>query len=104
MKSPSSSPRVRRLKLVWALLLTVLLSTTGVLSPQTAQAQLVSGSDLSGSSAVNASPNCSTILAVNSSAPSGLYWLDADGDGPYAPAFDEATDLVEAACEVFIPQ
>jgi hypothetical protein len=27
-----------------------------------------------------------------------------DNDGPYAPAFDEATDLVEAACEVFIPQ
>jgi len=25
-------------------------------------------------------------------------------DEPYAPAFDEATDLVEAACEAFIPQ
>ena len=40
MKSPSSSPRVRRLKLVWALLLSVLLSTAVVLSPQTAQAAL----------------------------------------------------------------
>jgi len=28
----------------------------------------------------------------------------SDNDGPYAPAFDEAADLVESACEAFIPQ
>ena len=27
-----------------------------------------------------------------------------DNDGPFAPAFDEATDLIEVACEAFIPQ
>ena len=27
-----------------------------------------------------------------------------DNDGPFAPVFDEATDLVEVACEAFIPQ
>ena len=32
------------------------------------------------------------------------YHVIGDNDGPYASAFDEATDLVEAACEVFIPQ
>ena len=32
------------------------------------------------------------------------YHVVGYGAGPYAPAFDEATDLVETACEAFIPQ
>ena len=32
------------------------------------------------------------------------HHLIGDNDGPYASVFDEATDLVEVACEAFIPQ